>query len=157
MFSLQSSPLDCVSHCRLDKPLTLEDDRHVACATITIRLSPVVDYQKALNASVDASLARLDNNPRLAEGLDDVDQAISSMQTMDYAVQTSGQYIVPLGQALRLMIKLIDNVAEVGVSSFLGFQGASDRTQAHPFLKVGWTLLSSVYTVSFDQSPEMCD
>ncbi|KIJ13347.1 hypothetical protein PAXINDRAFT_13913 [Paxillus involutus ATCC 200175] len=112
-----------------ETPLRLEDDRHVAGATITIRLSPVVDYQKALSASVDASLARLDANPRLAEGLDDVDQAVSAMQTMDYAVETSGQYIVPLGQALRLMIKLIDNVAE-----------------AHPFLTVGWTLLSSVYT-----------
>ncbi|KIJ13356.1 hypothetical protein PAXINDRAFT_13920 [Paxillus involutus ATCC 200175] len=99
-----------------DKPLILKDDRHGACATITMRLSPVVDYQKALGASVDASLARLDANPRLAEGLDDVDQAVSAMQTMDYAVETSGQYIVPLGQALRLMIKLIDNVAEVGTS-----------------------------------------
>ncbi|KIJ16667.1 hypothetical protein PAXINDRAFT_168174, partial [Paxillus involutus ATCC 200175] len=48
---------------------------------------------------------------------------------MDYAVETCGQYIAPLGQALRLMVKLIDNLAE-----------------AHPFLKVGWTLLSSVYT-----------
>jgi hypothetical protein len=115
MFSLESSPLDSVSHCRLDKPLTLQDDRHVACATITMGLSPVVDYQQALNASVDASLARLDNNQRLAEGLDNVDQAISAMQTMDYAVETCGQYIAPLGQALRLMIKLIDNVAEVGV------------------------------------------
>ncbi|KAF8835688.1 hypothetical protein BDN67DRAFT_1072304 [Paxillus ammoniavirescens] len=112
-----------------DKPLILEDDRYGACATITTHLSPVVDYQKALSASLDASLARLDANPRLAEGLDDVDQAASAMETMNYAVETSGQYIVPLGQALRLMIKLIDNVAE-----------------AHPFLKVGWALLSSVYT-----------
>jgi hypothetical protein len=113
-----------------------------------MRLAPVVDYQQALNASVDASLARLVNKPILAEGLDNVDQVISAMQTMDYAVETYGQYVAPLGQALRLMIKLIDNVAEVGVSSFLGFQGASDFTQAHPLLKLGWTLLSSVYTVS---------
>ncbi|KAF8842075.1 hypothetical protein BDN67DRAFT_421083 [Paxillus ammoniavirescens] len=103
-----------------DKPLILEDDRHGTCATITMHLSPVVDYQKALSASVDASLARLDTNPRLAEGLDDADQALSAMQTMNHAVETCGQYIVPLGQALRLMTKLIDNVAE-----------------AHPFLKVG--------------------
>jgi hypothetical protein len=33
-------------------------------------LSPVVDYQQALNNWVDASLARLDNNQVLAEGLD---------------------------------------------------------------------------------------
>ncbi|KIJ07625.1 hypothetical protein PAXINDRAFT_19198 [Paxillus involutus ATCC 200175] len=114
----------------LDKaPRTLQSDRHGACATITMCLSPVADYQQALMASIDASLARLDNNQRLAEGLDNVDQAISAMQTVDYAVVTYGQYIAPLGQALRLMIKLIDNVAE-----------------AHPLLKVGWMLLSSVYT-----------
>ncbi|KIK81665.1 hypothetical protein PAXRUDRAFT_102350, partial [Paxillus rubicundulus Ve08.2h10] len=112
----------------LDKetPLALKDDRHAACATISMRLSPVVDYQQALNVSIDASLARLDNNPRLAEGLDDVDKVMSAMQSMDYAVETYGQYIAPLGQALRLMVKLIDNLAE-----------------AHTFLKVGWSLLSS--------------
>jgi hypothetical protein len=27
MFCPESSSLDCVSHCRLDKPLTLQDDR----------------------------------------------------------------------------------------------------------------------------------
>ncbi|KAF8833306.1 hypothetical protein BDN67DRAFT_781284 [Paxillus ammoniavirescens] len=98
-------------------------------ATLTLRLSPVVDYQKALNDWVDASLTRLDNNQGLTEGFDSVDQAISSAQAVNSALQTYGQYIVPLGQTLRLMKKLIDNVAD-----------------AHPFLKVGWTLLSSVYT-----------
>ncbi|KIJ18422.1 hypothetical protein PAXINDRAFT_8670 [Paxillus involutus ATCC 200175] len=99
-------------------------------ATLTLRLSPVVDYQKALNDWVDASLDRLDNNQRLTDGLDNVDQAISSVQAVNSTLQTYGQYIVPLGQTLQLMKKLIDNVAD-----------------AHPFLKVGWTLLSSVYTV----------
>ncbi|KIJ05704.1 hypothetical protein PAXINDRAFT_21060 [Paxillus involutus ATCC 200175] len=116
------------------KPLTLQDRGHGACATISMGLSPVTDYQQALNASVDASLVRLDNNQRLSDGLDDVDQAITAMQTMDYAVETSGKYIAPLGQALRLMIKLIDTVAE-----------------AHPLLKVGWTLLSSVYRAVQEQ------
>ncbi|KIK95713.1 hypothetical protein PAXRUDRAFT_776544 [Paxillus rubicundulus Ve08.2h10] len=46
--------------------------------------------------------------------------------------------ITPLGQALRLMIKLIDNVAD-----------------AHPLLKVGWALLSSAHTVSLIQTPEI--
>ncbi|KIJ14091.1 hypothetical protein PAXINDRAFT_100315 [Paxillus involutus ATCC 200175] len=109
-----------------DKPFTLENDQHGACATITMGLSSAADYQQALIASVDASLARLDNSPRLEEGLDMVDQANSSMQVAYSAVETYGQYIAPLGQALRLMIKLIDNVAD-----------------AHPLLKVGWTLLSS--------------
>ncbi|KAF8834470.1 hypothetical protein BDN67DRAFT_1016472 [Paxillus ammoniavirescens] len=109
--------------------LILHGEGHGACATLIIRLTPVIDYQKALNDWVDASLTRLDNNQVLTEGLDNIDQAISSLQATNSALQTSGQYIVPLGQALQLMIKLIDNVAE-----------------AHPFLKVGWTLLSSVYT-----------
>ncbi|KAF8833410.1 hypothetical protein BDN67DRAFT_1017584 [Paxillus ammoniavirescens] len=59
-----------------DKPLTLQGDRLVSCATITVGLSPVVDYQEALNACVDARLAQLDNNPKLVEGLDNVDQAV---------------------------------------------------------------------------------
>ncbi|KIK72803.1 hypothetical protein PAXRUDRAFT_21562 [Paxillus rubicundulus Ve08.2h10] len=98
-------------------------------ATFTLRLSPMVDYQKALNDWVDAGLSRLDNNQGLTEGLDNVDQAISSAQAVNSALQTSGQYIVALGQTLRLMKKLIDNVAD-----------------AHPFLKVGWAVLSSAYT-----------
>jgi hypothetical protein len=68
MFSLESSPLNCVSHCRLDKPLTLQNDRHVTCAMITMGLSPVADYQQALMPPLTQSLARLDNNPRLQEG-----------------------------------------------------------------------------------------
>jgi hypothetical protein len=154
MFSPESSHLT-VSHCRLDELLTLRNDQHGACATITMGLSPVADYQQALIASVDASLARLDKNPRLDVGLDNVDQVNSSMQAAYSAVETCGQYIAPLGQALQLMKKLIDNVADVGVSSFLGFKGSSDSTQAHPLLKLGWTLLSSIYTVSLVQSLEM--
>ncbi|KIK74838.1 hypothetical protein PAXRUDRAFT_835879, partial [Paxillus rubicundulus Ve08.2h10] len=94
----------------LDKEtsLTLQGE---GSATVTIRLSPVVDFQQAVNDWVDASLARLDNNRGLAEGLDYFDQAISTTQAMYHAVETYGQYIAPLGQALRLMIKLIDNVA----------------------------------------------
>ncbi|KIK94239.1 hypothetical protein PAXRUDRAFT_828201, partial [Paxillus rubicundulus Ve08.2h10] len=111
------------------KPLTLQDCGYGACATVTMGLSPVVDYQHALNTSVDASLARLDNNPRLERGIDDMDQANPFIEAMYSAVETCGQYIVPLGQALQLMKKLVDNVAE-----------------AHPLLKLGWTLLSSVYT-----------
>ncbi|KIK93472.1 hypothetical protein PAXRUDRAFT_12649 [Paxillus rubicundulus Ve08.2h10] len=85
------------------KPLTLRDDRHVTCATITMCLSLVADYQQA-------SLA-------LTDGLGHVDQAVSVMQTVDYAVETYGQYIAPWGQALRLVIKLIDNVADVDTST----------------------------------------
>ncbi|KIK76044.1 hypothetical protein PAXRUDRAFT_835484, partial [Paxillus rubicundulus Ve08.2h10] len=121
----------------LDKEMSLELQGE-GCTTATIRLSPVVDFQQAVNDWVDASLARLDNNEGLAEGLDNFDQAISTTQAMYHAVETYGQYIAPLGQALRLMIKLIDNVAD-----------------AHPLLKVGWTLLSSVYTVSLVQTLEM--
>ncbi|KIJ10370.1 hypothetical protein PAXINDRAFT_16596 [Paxillus involutus ATCC 200175] len=126
-----------------DKPLTLQDDHCGACAMITVGLSPVVDYQEALNASVDASLARLGNDQRLVGGLNNMDQASSSVQIMYCAVETHGQYIAPLGQVLQLMKKLIDNVAEVGISSFLGLKSSSDSTQAHPLLKLGWTLLSS--------------
>ncbi|KAF8838113.1 hypothetical protein BDN67DRAFT_124834, partial [Paxillus ammoniavirescens] len=113
-----------------DKSLTLQDDRQITCAKLTMGLSPVTDYQQALIASVDASLARMGYNPRLEEGLDNVD----SMQAAYSAVETCGEYIAPLGQALQLMKKLIDNLAE-----------------AHPMLKLGWTLLSSVYTAVQEQ------
>ncbi|KIK71821.1 hypothetical protein PAXRUDRAFT_836581 [Paxillus rubicundulus Ve08.2h10] len=121
----------------LDKEtsLTLQGE---GSATVTIRLSPVVDFQQAMNDWVDTSLARLDNNKGLSEGPDNLDQAISAMQAVNHAVETCGQYIAPLGQALRLMSKLIDNVAD-----------------AHPLLKLGWSLLSSVYTVSLVQTLEM--
>ncbi|KIJ19047.1 hypothetical protein PAXINDRAFT_166939 [Paxillus involutus ATCC 200175] len=46
-------------------------------------LSPLVDYQQALNDSVDANLGRLDNNNILAEGLD-ADRAFPGMLDMDY-------------------------------------------------------------------------
>ncbi|KIJ04592.1 hypothetical protein PAXINDRAFT_22114 [Paxillus involutus ATCC 200175] len=130
LYYLSGSYSGRVTDFHLDKEtsLILEDDRHVACATVTMQLSPVVDFQQAVNDWVDMSLARLGNNQGLAEGVDELDQAISAMQAANYAVETCGQYIAPLGQALRLMIKLIDNVADV-----------------HPLLKVGWTLLSSVY------------
>ncbi|KIK92327.1 hypothetical protein PAXRUDRAFT_13288 [Paxillus rubicundulus Ve08.2h10] len=65
-----------------NRRLTLRNDQHAVCATITMGLSPVADYQQALMASVDASLARLDNNPRSEEGLHNVDQGVSSVQTV---------------------------------------------------------------------------
>ncbi|KIJ11008.1 hypothetical protein PAXINDRAFT_16029 [Paxillus involutus ATCC 200175] len=136
--------------------LTLQCNDHEVCATVTICLSPVVDFQQALNDWVDASLALLENNQGLAEGLDNLEQARSAVQTMNYAVQTCGQYVIPL-EALRLMIKLIDNVADIGVSSFFGFKDSSDCTQAHPLLKVGWTLLSSVYRTVQQQKVDDSD
>ncbi|KAF8840101.1 hypothetical protein BDN67DRAFT_686537 [Paxillus ammoniavirescens] len=131
LYRLSASYSGRITDFRLDKEtsLTLEDDRHAACATITIRLSPVIDFQQAVNDWVDTSLARLENNRGSAKGVERLDQATSAMQAGNYTVETCGQYIAPLGQALRLMIKLIDNVADV-----------------HPLLKVGWILLSSVYT-----------
>jgi hypothetical protein len=78
-------------------------------------LSPLVDYQQAWNHSVDASLGRLDNNKVVAEGFDNTDRAVPDNQAMNYYVETRGRHIAPLGQALRLMDKLIANVAEVGV------------------------------------------
>ncbi|KIJ19063.1 hypothetical protein PAXINDRAFT_97128 [Paxillus involutus ATCC 200175] len=99
-----------------ERPLTLQHRLHGACATITMDLSPLVDYQQAWKHSFDMSLAS---------------------QIMNYYVETCGQHIVPLGQALRLMDKLINNVPE-----------------EHPLLNLGWTLLSSAYTVIQQQQWE---
>ncbi|KIJ19060.1 hypothetical protein PAXINDRAFT_97126 [Paxillus involutus ATCC 200175] len=112
-----------------ETPLTLQNGLPGACAIISMALSPLVDYQQAWNHSVDASLGRLDNNKVVAEGFDNTDRAVPDNQAMNYYVETRGRHIAPLGQALRLMDKLIANVAE-----------------GHPLLNVGWTSLSSAYT-----------
>ncbi|KAF8840521.1 hypothetical protein BDN67DRAFT_968485, partial [Paxillus ammoniavirescens] len=98
-------------------------------------LCAIIDYQQAQIDSVDASLAQLDNTQSLAGRLVNGDQAISAVLARNSAITTCGQYAVPLGQALRLMKNLIHNVA-----------------QGHPFLRVGWALLSSLYTVSLVQT-----
>jgi len=113
-----------------DTLLALQNGPHGACATITMVLSPFVDYQQAWVHSVDETLGRLDSNKIVAEGFDNKDRAVPAGQAMNYCVETRGRHIAPLGQALRLLNKLIDNVS----------------TQAHPLLRVGWTLLSWAYT-----------
>ncbi|KIJ19044.1 hypothetical protein PAXINDRAFT_97114 [Paxillus involutus ATCC 200175] len=112
-------------------PVLFQHGRHAARALITVDLLPLVDYQQAWNDCIDASLGRLDNNKVLAEELNSTDPPVLVMgQVMNYSVETCGKYMAPLGQALRLMNKLIDNVGE-----------------GHPLLNVGWALLSSVYTM----------
>jgi hypothetical protein len=97
-------------------PVLFQHGRHAARALITVDLLPLVDYQQAWNDCIDASLGRLDNNKVLAEELNSTDPPVLVMgQVMNYSVETCGKYMAPLGQALRLMNKLIDNVGEVGV------------------------------------------
>ncbi|KIJ19043.1 hypothetical protein PAXINDRAFT_8393 [Paxillus involutus ATCC 200175] len=114
-----------------DGPLALRDTiigSHAPCATIRMGLSAIVDYQQAQIDSVDASLAQLDNTQSLAGRLDDGDQleAISAVLARNSAITTCGQYTVPLGQALRLMKKLINNAAESRVDIIIfGVYGQS--------------------------------
>jgi hypothetical protein len=93
-------------------------------ACIKIKLSLIEDFRKAIMDGVDASLPRLSENRLLATGLGGIDMASSGY----VAVETLGTYVTPLGQALQLIVKIVDNIAD-----------------AHPILKVSWIVLSSVY------------
>jgi hypothetical protein len=53
--------------------------------------------------------------PRLGEHgiVDQVSGVINVSMTVNEDVQTSGTCIAPLGQALQLIVKIMDNVADV--------------------------------------------
>lgn len=82
-------------------------------AHIKIKLSLLADFAKAIMQGIDASLPRL-NEGRLLSTLSGGVNLATSPAPVEYdAVQTLGTYITPLGQALQLIVKIMDNVADV--------------------------------------------
>jgi hypothetical protein len=67
--------------------------------------------------SVDADVARLDGNTVLPSASDHVDTVVSVTQTSSIVVQTLGSWVGPLGQALQLIVKIMDNIADVCICS----------------------------------------
>ena len=63
--------------------------------------------------SVDADVARLDGNSVLPDVSDHIQTAGSVAQTSGAVIQTFGNCIGPLGQALQLIVKIMDNIADV--------------------------------------------
>jgi hypothetical protein len=119
-------------------------------AHIKIKLSLLANFAEAIMQGVDARLPRLNENKLLSTLSGGIDAATSSAPVGYDAVQTLGTYITPLGQALQLIVKIMDNVADVGFPTLYIYisRYILNRFQAHPVLKVSWIVLSSVYKVS---------
>ena len=118
MCSILTIP-SCVLTRHLDMDLELKDKTGTPIlAHIKIKLSLIADFAKAVMQSVDASLPRLNENKQLAAVSAGIAVAASSASTGYDAVQTLGTYITPLGQALQLIVKIMDNVADVSKLSF---------------------------------------
>jgi hypothetical protein len=83
-------------------------------ARVKIKLSLIEDFAKAIMEGVDANLLRLSESRLLATGLGGIDMASSGYG----AVETLGTYVTPLGQALQLIVKIVDNIADVCLSPF---------------------------------------
>jgi len=110
-----------------DATLDLVDETGTKVAAIKVKLCLVSEPEQDFMKRVELDLAHFNNNGVLAGVTSDV---VSAVQTGNVAAQTLSSCIVPLGKALQLIVKFMDGIAD-----------------AHPILKVSWTVLSSVYKV----------
>lgn len=92
-----------------DKPLDLNEAKGV----ITANLSLSSDHAKVIMEGVDAHLAALDGNSVLNQFSDTLGSAGSAVASLQSAVQNLGNVITPFGQALQLMVKIGDSIADV--------------------------------------------
>ena len=68
--------------------------------------------------SVDADVARLNDNSFLPSASDHIQMVTPVAQTSSAVVQTLGNCVRPLGQALQFIVKIMDNIADVCLWSF---------------------------------------
>ena len=92
-----------------DKPIDLNEAKGV----ITAHLSLSSDHAKVIMEGVDARLAALDGNSVLSQVSDTLGSAGSAATSLQSAVQNLGNVITPFGQALQLMVKIGDSIADV--------------------------------------------
>ncbi|KAF9009620.1 ankyrin repeat-containing domain protein [Cyathus striatus] len=95
---------------------------------ITINVSLSKDHANTIIKGVDASLGALNTNPLFGRTSDAIDKTTYAATGVSDTLKTLSDVIIPLGQALQLMVKIGDNLAD-----------------AHPLLKASWIVLSSVY------------
>ncbi|KAH7903272.1 hypothetical protein BJ138DRAFT_171728 [Hygrophoropsis aurantiaca] len=100
-------------------------------SSITMKISLDSNTAKRIMEEVDANLARLNGNTAVNKASDAIDKAVSTAPAAYDAAQTLGTVVTPLGQALSVLVKVVDNFSD-----------------AHPILKASWTILSSTYKVS---------
>ena len=91
----------------------MTDETGAAVAAIKIKLHLVSEPEQAFMESVNADIARLNNNSVLADASGPVEKAISVAQTGSEAAKTLSTCIVPLGKALQLIVKFMDGIADV--------------------------------------------
>ena len=104
---------------RLDITLDLKDENGDAIVSrINMKLSLVSESPEIFMQSVDADVARLGNNSILPSASDHIQMVTSVAQTSSADVQTFGNCVGPLGQALQFIVKIMDNVADVCLWSF---------------------------------------
>ena len=87
----------------------MTNDSGAVVAAIKIKLH----LDQAFMDSVDADMARLNNDSVLADASGPVEKAISVAQTGSEAAKTLSTCIVPLGKALQLIVKFMDGIADV--------------------------------------------
>jgi len=103
---------------RLGITLDLTDaNGDVIASRIKMKLSLISESPEVFMQSVDADIARLHGNSILPSASDQIQAAASVAQTSNAVVQTSGNCVRPLGQALQLIVKIMDNVADVCLCS----------------------------------------
>ena len=97
-----------------DAALDLVDENGAAIIPrIKIKLALISEGPEVFMTSIDADVARLDGNSALAGASGDIDTAISVAEASSAAVQTLGNCVRPLGQALQLIVKIMDSIADV--------------------------------------------
>ena len=89
-----------------DKSIRLTETK----GTITTHLSLSSDHAKSIMEGVDARLAALDRNSKVSDALNDVGYAATNLQS---TAQNLGNVITPFGQALQLLVKIGDSIADV--------------------------------------------
>jgi hypothetical protein len=111
-------PIEKLIMTRLDATLDLMDENGRAIPSrIKMKLSLISESPEVFMESVDADVARLDGNGILPIASDHIQAAASVGQTSGAVVQTLGNCVGPLGQALQLIVKIMDNVADVCLCS----------------------------------------
>jgi hypothetical protein len=111
-------PIEKLIMTRLDATLDLTDENGRAIPSrIKMKLSLISESPGVFMESVDADVARLDGNGILPIASNHIQAAASVAQISGAVVQTLGNCVGPLGQALQLIVKIMDNVADVCLCS----------------------------------------
>jgi hypothetical protein len=80
---------------------------------IKITLSLISESPEAFMHSVDADVARLDGSNVIPGASGHLETTLSVAQTGSVSVQALGNCVAPLGQALQLIVKVMDSIADV--------------------------------------------